>query len=82
MGTKNNPSDGGHMRVATTFETELRALINTHSIENASDTPDFILSQYLIACLDAYGAAVTRRDHWYGDRLPRATPTPVMGQDR
>ena len=54
----------------TTFEQNLRSLINAYSLEGTSDTPDFILAQYLISCLAAYEAAIKRRDHWYGDRLP------------
>jgi len=48
------------------FATELTALLNRHSQENASDTPDFILAQYLTACLLAWNSAVRRRESWYG----------------
>ena len=36
------------------FEKDLSDLINAHSLENASDTPDFILAEYLVACLEAF----------------------------
>lgn len=49
-----------------TFEQELEAVINRHSQENGSNTPDFILAQFLIGCLAAWNAAVTRRETWYG----------------
>lgn len=49
-----------------TFEQQLEWLINCHSQENASNTPDFILAQYLIGCLEAWNAAVRRREEWYG----------------
>lgn len=52
------------------FEYELRELINKHSRENGSDTPDFILAQYLTHCLDAFNIAVISREGWYG-RLNR-----------
>jgi len=44
------------------FEKELEALINVHSIENESNTPDFILAQYLRSCLDAFTVATKRRE--------------------
>lgn len=49
----------------TGFRAELEALINRHSKENCSDTPDFILADYMADCLDAYNKAVTRRSEWY-----------------
>ena len=49
------------------FEEELRGLINRYSKENESDTPDFILAQYLIGCLSTFNAAVKRRTDWYYD---------------
>lgn len=47
------------------FEKELKQLINKYSIENGSDTPDWILAQYIMDALGAYERAVIRRDHWY-----------------
>lgn len=54
--------------MTTSFEEELTKLINRHSIENQSDTPDFILAQYVRNCLHAYNVAVLRRDKWYGEQ--------------
>ena len=48
------------------FEKELTALINRHSLENESNTPDFILAQYLTACLAAFAVATQQRETWYG----------------
>ena len=48
------------------FEKELRSLINKHSQENLSNTPDFILSQYILGCLAAFNTAVQQRENWYG----------------
>jgi hypothetical protein len=48
------------------FESGLRSLINRHSKENESNTPDFILAQYMLACLAAFNAAVQHRDAWHG----------------
>ena len=48
------------------FETALRGLLNATSQENASNTPDFVLAQYLLACLVAFNQAVQQRVSWYG----------------
>lgn len=47
------------------FTEELQQLINKHSLENHSDTPDFILAQYLVTCLEAFNQATSDRTHWY-----------------
>jgi len=52
------------------FRKELEQLINIHSCENGSDTPDFILAEYLLNCLDAFDLAVRRRGQWWGHRKP------------
>lgn len=51
-----------------TFEKELEELINKHSQENVSDTPDFILASFLNACLNAFNGTVVERDRWHGWR--------------
>ncbi len=48
------------------FESELISLLNRHSAEAASDTPDYILAQYLHACLRVFDATVWQREDWYG----------------
>ena len=47
------------------FEKDLTRLINRHSLENQSDTPDYILAKFMESCLGAYNAAVRSRDAWY-----------------
>jgi hypothetical protein len=37
-----------------------------HSMENGSNTPDFILANYLVDCLRAFERASNQREHWYG----------------
>ncbi len=52
----------------TPFEQALSALLNSHSKEKPSNTRDFILAEYLNACLDAYNQAVVReKAHSAGD---------------
>jgi len=58
----------------STFEKELVLLINCHCVENGSNTPDFILGQYMIACLKAFDSAVQRRELWHG-REPKPAHT-------
>lgn len=56
------------------LEQELTALLNRHSVENASNTPDYILAQYLLACLTAFTTAMQQRDTWLGhDARPTGT---------
>lgn len=53
------------------FEKELRTLINIHSKEGGSNTPDFVLAAYLNACLNTYTKTVSRRDIFEGrDKKP------------
>lgn len=52
------------------FEKELEQLINRHSVENASDTPDFILAKFIGGCLEAFATATQARDKWYGKAGP------------
>lgn len=60
--------------IESQFLLALESLINRHSVENESDTPDFILAQYLRGCLDAWNKAVRERDRWYGhDPWPNKT---------
>jgi len=53
-----DPSEGS-------FQKELEHLINCKSIEGGSDTPDFILAEYLRQCLDAFDMATRCREGWY-----------------
>jgi len=54
------------LRVDSDFRDDLSSLLNRYSRENNSNTPDFLLSQYLSACLAAFDRAVAQRDSWYG----------------
>ncbi len=54
------------------FAKGLENLINRYSMENGSDTPDFILAGFLVNCLRQFNQAVTEREQWYG----RKTTTP------
>jgi hypothetical protein len=59
------------------FRKALEGLLNAHSQEGWSSTPDFILAQFLTGSLRAFDAAVSRRDEWYlnGQHMePAQTP--------
>jgi len=51
---------------APDLRSELTTLLNKHSRENVSNTPDFILRDYIWNCLKAFEASVKQRDDWYG----------------
>jgi hypothetical protein len=63
------PTDGSAYVPGTRTELrrDLAAVINRHSAENDSNTPDFILAGFLVDCLDAYAGAVVARGSWFGD---------------
>lgn len=48
------------------LEKDLRRLINWYSQESGSDTPDFILADYLIGCLNLFNRTMVEREKWYG----------------
>jgi len=56
------------------FEAELKALINKHSIENGSNTPDWILASYLCSCLLNFNHSMFAREHYYGRIAPPVPP--------
>lgn len=45
---------------------DIEHVINCNSAENGSDTPDFMLAEFLTDCLAAFDKAVTAREKWYG----------------
>jgi hypothetical protein len=62
---------------------DLAAMLNKHSAENASNTPDFILAEYLLGCLAAFNVATQQRETWYGrDAAPSETAIEVHPSGR
>ena len=49
----------------TQFEMELEKLINKHSQENNSNTPDYILAEYLYSCLENFNRTMRHREEWH-----------------
>lgn len=66
------------MKYNPQFVSELTALINKYSIENNSDTTDFILAEYLVNCLDSFNKGIVAREAWYG-RITTPCEPPVSG---
>lgn len=58
----------GHLKQPETFEGKIAAAINCHSLENGSDTPDFILAEYLKRCLGVFDSVMVMRTMYYDPR--------------
>jgi hypothetical protein len=76
-------SDGAGDDNKSQFRKPIETVINSHSMENGSDTPDYILAEYLVGCLEAFDRAVTRRTAWYsrGKEPVSLWPAPVIGKE-
>ena len=55
----------GRKFMVSEFEREIQSSINRCSMENGSDTPDFILAAYLNDCLKAFNRATAWRAKWF-----------------
>ena len=53
-------------KYSSEFRKGLEHAINCHSMENGSNTPDFVLAQYLVDCLASFDKAAQHRDAYYG----------------
>lgn len=51
---------------APSLRREIQDALNRYSAENGCNTPDFILSEYLLGCLAVFDSAVNQRERWYG----------------
>jgi hypothetical protein len=55
------------------LEHAITSALNRFSAENPSNTPDFILAQFLLGCLAAWNQGIQQRETWYGrDARPSA----------
>lgn len=48
---------------------DIMCVLNRRSRENKSNTPDFILANYLMDCLVAFEEASKHREDWFGEHL-------------
>ena len=62
-----------------TLREEIGMVLNKHSRENFSNTPDFILAEFLIQSLSAFETASRAREKWYGyeNRPAQGGPKPI-----
>ena len=49
------------------FEQKLTDIINGHSMENGSNTPDFLLAEYMVGCLEIFNRTIAKRAEWHGE---------------
>jgi len=47
------------------FKKDLQKLLNEYSIENGSNTPDFILTEYICNCIQNFNVMCNSREMWY-----------------
>lgn len=52
-----------------TLVQELTSILNRRSLENGSNTPDFILADFLSRCLVLFDDATNARSTWYGQPM-------------
>ncbi len=50
----------------TKFQKELADLINSHSIENICDVPDFLLAEMVINFIQSIGNPIKKTLDWHG----------------
>ena len=46
------------------FQSELTGLINTYNLDGELNTPDFILSEYLVYCIINYAKIKMSSEEW------------------
>ena len=66
-------------RKRMSLEKKLINLVNSESAENESNTPDWILGQYLMSCLRSFNMATQLRETWYGRK---ARPTEELEKEK
>lgn len=62
-------------RTKGSLHREIKRVLNRHSAENGSNTPDFILAAFLMSCLEAFDAATNGRAQWCGPKRQSAIET-------
>jgi hypothetical protein len=67
------------------FKKELEQLLNKYSIDNDTNTPDFILADYLTGCIKVYNKTTVKRDDWSGRGhgiIELEAPTPELKSNK
>lgn len=47
---------------------DLASVLNRHNIDNQLNTPDFILADYIVRCLESFEEANKERNRWNGEK--------------
>lgn len=58
-----------------TFREDLKSLINSYSIDNMCETPDFILADFLCAQITMFKVHVGERDKWFRKKTLSQKPS-------
>ncbi len=61
--------DDVDVRDVSEIESGIAGVINSLCRENDSNTPDFILGEFMVGCLDAFELASNKREVWFGVHL-------------
>ena len=67
---KNNMDETkqGYDEKDSAFIKEIAAVINKYSMENNSNTPDFILAEMLLGFLTVFENTTRKREEWFGEK--------------
>lgn len=65
------------------LRSEITTALNCACAENESNTPDFLLAEYLLGCLRVFDAAVRARDAWHSTEpaMPGTAPSQAVSDD-
>jgi hypothetical protein len=47
------------------FQGELSALLNRHSVDSVTNTPDYLLAEFLVQQLQAYSLVTNKNIEWH-----------------
>ena len=62
--------DGAWETAPPDLYNEISSVLNKHSAESGSNTPDYVLAQFLLESMTAFNAATNRRDaHYNGSAI-------------
>ena len=69
--------------ITTELLREIAVVLNSHNVDSALNTPDFILAEYVAQSLAALQTASVATDRWYGTkRWPeepiQLSPQPIV----
>jgi hypothetical protein len=57
------------MKTREDLAEKIRFVLNCASREGCSDTPDFILAEYMLSALECFETACRDREKWYGRQV-------------